>query len=73
VTGIERTDQGKESVQNGIATIQQWKIDFEFLACQPEIEPTILGQSRRQRIGVTMVETKSVAMQGISYFKSIIS
>src|SRR6266513_5687219 len=73
VTGIERTDQWKNPVQNNVAPNQYWKIDLEFSSRRPEIEPAILRQCRRQRIGITVVETKSVTMQGVGNFKSIVS
>src|SRR5438094_7967683 len=73
VTGIERTDQSKNRVQDNVATNEYWKIDLEFSSRRPEIEPAILRQCRRQRIGITVVEAKSVAMQGVGTFKSIVS
>ena len=73
VTGIERTDQWKNRVQNSVATTQERKIDLEFSSRRPEIEPAILRQCRRQRIGIAVVETKSITTQGVGNFKSVVS
>src|SRR5207248_9352026 len=73
VTGIERTDQWKNPIQNGVATSQQWKIDLKFSSRRPEIEPAILRQCGGQRIDIAVVQTKSVTMQCVGNFKSIVS
>src|SRR5439155_26695970 len=73
VTGIERTDQSKNRVQDNVATNEYWKIDLEFSSRRPEIEPAILRQCRRQPIGIPVVETKTVAMQGDGNFKTVVS
>ena len=73
MTGIERTDQSKNRVQDNVATNEYWKIDLEFSSRRPEIEPAILRQCGGQRIGIAVVETKSVTMQCVGNFKSIVS
>src|SRR5207248_9197555 len=73
VTGIERTDQWKNPVQNNVAPNQQWKIDLEFSSCRPEIETAILRQRRRQPIGTAVVETKTVTTQAIGHFEPAVS
>lgn len=73
VTGVERTDHGKDGFNNGVASSYQGEIQAELFARGPEIENAILGHCRRQRIGVTVVETERVAMQGIGDFEAVVS
>ena len=65
VTGIERTDQRENRVDDRLEAGQPGKIESDLSAGGREIENAIFRQSRPQRIGITVVKTEAVAMQGI--------
>src|SRR5262249_61054698 len=73
VTGIERTDQWKNRVQNGVATAQQWKIDLEFSSRRPETETPLLRHSRPQRITIPGPQSKPSTRPGSPRLKPLVS
>jgi hypothetical protein len=46
-----------------LAAGQPGEFDTELLARGPEIENAVLRKCRRQRIGITVVETEGITMQ----------
>src|SRR5437764_3350235 len=65
VTGIERTDKWKNCVQNRLTAGELGEIEPQFSAGGSEIEKAIFRQGRCERISITVVQTKGVAMQGV--------
>src|SRR5437762_12400736 len=68
VTGVEWAEQGDECIDNGLAARQFGKVQIELFSRRSEIEEAILRERRRQRIGIAMVKTESVAMHRIRDF-----
>src|ERR1700730_3536194 len=65
MTGVERTEQRKKPVQNGLAAGEFGEIELELAARGFEIEHAIFRESRCERTGITVVETEGVTMQCI--------
>jgi hypothetical protein len=71
VAGIEWADQRQDGIENCLAPVEPWKIQVQFPAGGSEVEDAIFRESRRERIRVTMVEAKGVAMKGVGDFVTV--
>ena len=71
VTGIERADQRKHRVQDGLPAREPREVELQLPACGREIENAIFGQGRCERIGIAVVEAEGVAMQSVRNLISI--
>jgi hypothetical protein len=63
VTGVERTEQRKKPVHDGLATDEFGEIELELSARGFEIEHAIFRESGGERIGIAVIETEGIAMQ----------
>ena len=71
VAGVEWAEQGDECIHDGLTARQFGKVQPKLFSRGSEIEDTIFRERRRQRIGVAMVKTESVAMQRVSNLVAI--
>jgi hypothetical protein len=72
VASIERADERKDGIEDGLAAGDQRKIELEFLVGGTEIQDAIFGERGSKRIGVAVIEAKSVAVKGIGDFVTIV-
>lgn len=66
VAGVERAEKWNQRIHDSLTAVQLREVDPELPARGPEIENAIFRKDRRQRIGIAVVETKSVSMQRVS-------
>src|SRR5438270_3145557 len=72
MTGIERAEQRNQRLNDRLPPGQFWKIEAEFFSGRTKIKNAIFGERRRQRIGISVIETKCETMQRINDLISII-
>ena len=72
VARIERADERKDGIEDGLAAGDQRKIEMEFLVGRTEIQNAILGQRGSERIGVAVIEGEGVAVKGIGDFVAVV-
>jgi hypothetical protein len=71
VTGIERTEQWDERINNCLAAGQLSKIEPKPFSRRPKIENAICGQRRRKRIGIAVIQTEREPMKRVTDFVTI--
>ena len=72
VAGVERADERKDGIEDGLAASDQRKTEMEFLIGRPEIEDAIFGERGSKRIGVAVIETEGVAVKSIGDFVTVV-
>jgi len=72
VAGIERADERKDGIEDGLTTGDQRKIETEFLVGGTEIEDAIFGECGSERIGIAAIEAQGVAVKGIGDFVTVV-
>ena len=72
VAGIERADERKDGIEDGLTTGDQRKIETEFLVGGTEIEDAIFGECGSERIGIAAIEAEGVAVKGIGDFVTVV-
>src|SRR4051812_21184629 len=71
MTGIERTEQWNQRINDRSAPVQLWKIEAEFFSSRTKIKTAIFRQRRGQRIGVAVIEAERKTMQRVGNFVSV--
>jgi len=72
VAGIERADERKEGIEDGLASGNQRKTEMKFFVGATEIEDAIFGERGSERISIGPIKTEGVAVKGIGNFVTVV-
>ena len=72
VARIERADERKDGIEDGLAAGDQRKTEMESLVGATEVEDAIFSERGSERIGVAMIEAEGVAVKGIGDFITVV-
>jgi hypothetical protein len=71
VASVEWPEKRKKTLHDGFSAGEPGEVDPKLGARGPEIEEAVFRESRRQRIGITLVEAEGVPMQGVRNLISV--